>query len=83
MFKTILTKSALKDFKKLDKNIQETIKKKLTLFQSDPLNYAIKLTNYEIGSYRFRIGKYRVIFDLDEDKIIILKIGHRKDIYMN
>lgn len=82
MFKTILTKSALKDFKKLDKNIQETIKKKLTLFQSDPLNYAIKLTNNEIGSYRFRIGNYRVIFDLDEDKIIILKIGHRKDIYV-
>lgn len=81
MFKTILTKSALKDFKKLDKNIQVAIKKKLTLYQSNPLNYASKLTNYDIGSYRYRIGKYRAIFDLEDDKIIILKIGHRKDIY--
>lgn len=81
MYKTIFTKSALKDFKKLDKNIQESFKKKLILYQSNPLNYATKLTNYEIGSYRFRIGNYRAIFDLDDDKIIILKIGHRKEIY--
>lgn len=81
MYKTILTKSALKDFKKIEEDIQKTIKNKLTLYQSDPFAYATKLTNSEIGNYRFRIGKYRVIFDIDDDRIIILKIGHRKEIY--
>ena len=81
MYKIIFTKSTLKDFKKLDNNTQKIIKKKLTLFQSNPLKYATKLTNNEIGAYRFRIGDYRAIFDMEEDKIIILKIGHRKEIY--
>lgn len=81
MYKTILTKSAVKDFKALEKNVQELIKKKLLLFQSNPLSYASKLSNNEIGTYRFRIGNYRVIFDLVKDEIIILKIGHRKEIY--
>ncbi len=81
MYKTILTKSALKDFKKLEVEVQKQIKNKLTLYQTNPLNYATKLTNYEIGTYRFRIGNYRVIFDLEDENIIILKIGHRKEIY--
>ena len=81
MFKTILTKSALKDFKKLEVEVQKQIKNKLTLYQSNPLDHATKLTNYEIGTYRFRIGNYRAIFDLEDDKIIIMKIGHRKEIY--
>jgi len=28
-----------------------------------------------------RIGEYRVTFDHDNEKIIILRIGHRKEIY--
>ncbi|MBC8526038.1 MAG: type II toxin-antitoxin system RelE/ParE family toxin [Candidatus Cloacimonetes bacterium] len=35
----------------------------------------------KLGSYRFRIGNYRVIFDIDEDKLVILRVGHRKNIY--
>ena len=31
--------------------------------------------------YRFRIGDYRVIFDHTDVAIIVLRVGHRKDIY--
>jgi len=31
--------------------------------------------------YRFRVGSYRIIFEMDEDNIVILRIGDRKDIY--
>jgi mRNA interferase RelE/StbE len=43
--------------------------------------YAQKLTNPEFGTYRFRIGDYRVIFDLVEEQLIVLRVGHRSDIY--
>jgi mRNA interferase RelE/StbE len=33
------------------------------------------------GTYRFRIGDYRVIFDIYDENIAILRIGHRKSIY--
>ncbi|MEX2720679.1 MAG: type II toxin-antitoxin system RelE/ParE family toxin [Candidatus Wukongarchaeota archaeon] len=32
-------------------------------------------------TYRFRIGKYRVIFDINGENMVILRIGHRKSIY--
>ncbi|KKR37618.1 MAG: Addiction module toxin, RelE/StbE family, partial [Parcubacteria group bacterium GW2011_GWC2_40_31] len=31
--------------------------------------------------WRYRVGDYRILFDINGDKIIILKIGHRKNIY--
>jgi mRNA interferase RelE/StbE len=34
-----------------------------------------------LGAYRFRIGDYRVVFDLEGDEIVILRVGHRRDIY--
>jgi mRNA interferase RelE/StbE len=34
-----------------------------------------------LGGYRFRIGDYRVIFDIEGDEIVVLRVGHRKEIY--
>lgn len=74
---------AEKQFAKLDPEIQSLIVKKLAYFTStpNPLSFAKKLTNFDIGQYRFRIGDYRIIFDLNGDTIIVLAIGHRREIY--
>jgi mRNA interferase RelE/StbE len=45
------------------------------------LRFAEKLSDQILGGYRFRIGDYRVIFDIQEDEIIILRVGHRSEIY--
>ena len=37
-----------------------------------------KILNNLLGSYRFRIGDYRVIADIEGDEIIILRVGHKK-----
>lgn len=75
--------SAFKKFTRLPKNIQSLIIKKLDYFVESniPLSYAHRLINYELGEYRFRIGKYRVIFDVEGEKLIILDVDLRKDIY--
>ena len=39
-----------------------------------------KLTNFE-PAYRLRIGDYRVLFDVEENIIIIGRILHRKESY--
>jgi mRNA interferase RelE/StbE len=54
---------------------------KLAQYGHDPLRYATKLTDPKIGQYRFRIGDYRIVFDLREDELMILAVAHRKDIY--
>ncbi|MBI4478399.1 MAG: type II toxin-antitoxin system RelE/ParE family toxin [Acidobacteria bacterium] len=45
------------------------------------VRYAVKLTNPAIGQYRFRVGDYRIVFDLSESTLVIVAVGHRKDIY--
>ncbi|MEK6777642.1 MAG: type II toxin-antitoxin system RelE/ParE family toxin [bacterium] len=45
------------------------------------MNYAKRLTDSRLGSYRFRIGDYRVIFDIEGDQIVVLRVGHRSRIY--
>ena len=74
---------ALRDLKKLPRAVQKRIIKKLDYFVSfeNPLVFADHLINFEIGTYRFRIGDYRVIFDVVGEKIIILTLGHRREIY--
>jgi mRNA interferase RelE/StbE len=74
---------AIRDLKKLPKDIQVRIIKKLDYFVSaeDPLVFADHLINYELGSCRFRVGDYRIIFDVVDEIIIILTIGNRKEIY--
>lgn len=75
--------SAEKQFLKLNPVIQKRIVEKLSFYlqSPSPIIFAERLTNYEIGTYRFRIGDYRVIFDLEDDTLIILKVGHRREIY--
>jgi mRNA interferase RelE/StbE len=81
MYSILLTKRALKDLDKIDANSRIRIAERLKELTADPYINSKKLTSSIIGTYRFRIGDFRVIFDIDHDKIVILRIGHRKDIY--
>ena len=83
MYRYVFKSQALKDLQKLPLDVQKRIIKKLDYFISsqNPLFFADSLINYEIGQYRYRIGDYRVIFDIMNETIIILTVGHRKEIY--
>jgi len=83
MYRYVFKKQAFSDLKHLPKKIQLRIIKKLDYFiaSDKPLQFSDKLINFRIGQYRFRIGDYRVIFDLEDNLIIILTLGHRKEIY--
>lgn len=77
------TPQSRKEFRKLSADVSKRIAKKLAFFLTVPdlLSFAEHLTNPESGEYRFRIGDYRVIFDVEGEKIVILKVGHRREIY--
>lgn len=79
----IFKESAARDLDKLDFSAKLRILKKLEFYSSQkkPLKFAESLTDSRYGNWRFRIGDYRTLFDVENQKIIILKVGHRKDIY--
>ncbi len=49
--------------------------------QEDPLEFAEHLTDYREGEYRFRVGDYRVAFDVQDRSIFVLKVGRRDEMY--
>lgn len=78
--------SAKKEFKKLDSTAQKTIKEKLTLLTTNPdvLKNNIKALKGEYkGKFRLRVNQYRIIFQVIDDELIIIvvRIGHRKEVY--
>jgi mRNA interferase RelE/StbE len=61
--------------------VKKRIDANLLRFKDNPIQYAKRQTNPELGSYPFRIGDYRVIFDTEGNDIVVLRNGHRKEIY--
>ncbi len=82
MYELIYSPSALKALEKLDKSIQQRVIIALERLRIRPESCDIKKLAGMPG-YRFRVGDYRVIFDMEEDKLklLVIKIGHRKNVY--
>ncbi len=81
MYKVLLTQRALKDLDALEKQHRARIIKKLKEYGTKSHKGTRKLENPKIGTHRLRIGDYRVVFDIDGDNLVVLRIGHRKTIY--
>jgi len=82
MYSIEFTKTAEKELYKLEKNIQIRIINTLERLRIKPTTCDTKKL-IEISGYRLRVGDYRIIFDINEEKLIILiiEIGYRKKIY--
>lgn len=85
-YKVEFTQRALKDLKKLDRPtaalIVGWIRKNLENCEN-PRLYGKALTANRSGQWRYRVGDYRLLAQIEDDKIIILilNIGHRREIY--
>jgi mRNA interferase RelE/StbE len=81
MYEVIFDDKAIEFLEKLDKKNKERIFNKIISTKDDPFHFFEKLTKRDL--YKLRVGDYRVIADIskNEIKILILLIGHRKNIY--
>lgn len=80
-YNLVYTQRALRDIDKLESSIRRRIGRVLLRYQGNPMKHAERIKDPRLGSYRFRIGDYRVIFDLEGDEIVVLRVGHRREIY--
>ena len=80
------TERALKELKKLDKHtalfIMAWVRKHLDGC-TDPRIHGRGLTANRSGEWRYRVGDYRLLAEIQDDKLIILvlTVGHRRDVY--
>ncbi len=81
-----ITRTAEKQIAKLDrvtqKSIQRFLRERLVPAE-DPRQWGKPLHGEKRGLWRYRVGDYRLICDIQDEKItvMILEIGHRKSVY--
>lgn len=83
MYKIIYHAKVVKDdIAKLDQKVKYRIKKSIeSKLIENPELYSNQLRNTLSDYRKLRVGDYRVIFKIVQKNIIILIIGHRKDVY--
>nr|WP_174763943.1 MULTISPECIES: type II toxin-antitoxin system RelE/ParE family toxin [unclassified Anabaena] len=71
---------AIKDLQKIPVNERERIINKIEAMQDDLQGDVKRLTNFT-PEYRLRVGDYRVLFELEEQTIIVYRVKHRSKAY--
>ena len=85
-YKVVFTDGAKKQLKKLNKHVSALIigwiEKNIEDCEN-PRMHGKCLVGNKIGQWRYRIGDYRLLCEIQDDKVIILvlEVGHRKSIY--
>ncbi len=82
-YKIEISASAEKSLKKIPKSELSKITETIQQLAINPFPVGCRKLTGEENAYRVRHGNYRIIFEVEGQKllILILKIGHRKDIY--
>lgn len=84
-FRIVFSEKALKQLKKLDRSTASLIigwLRKNIEGCSNPRQHGKGLTADRSGQWRYRVGSYRIIVDINDEKVLVLvlEIGHRKNI---
>lgn len=85
-YKVEFAEKALKQLKKMDRHtaalILGWIRKNLEGCEN-PRQHGKGLTADKSGQWRYRVGDYRLLAEIEDDRIVILilSVGHRRDVY--
>jgi len=69
-----------KDLRDLDPQHRKRVFAKIEELADNLAGDVKRLTNFT-PEYRLRVGDYRVLFEVDADRVIIYRIKHRRDAY--
>ncbi len=81
MMKIVVKESAKKDLKKLEKNIAKRVLIAIVELEAYPDVSNIKMLKNFTPAYRKRVGDYRILFEVEDQKITVYRIRHRKEAY--
>lgn len=81
-YRVDLTRQAARSYAGFPRDVRERIAEVLDRLEQDPRGHGVKkLTGAEL--YRVRTGDYRVVFEIDDDAlvVVVVRIGNRRDVY--
>jgi mRNA interferase RelE/StbE len=78
----VFKKSVAKDLRDLPKQDIKRIMRRIRSLADDPRPVGCERLS-SLERYRVRQGSYRIIYEIKDDRLVVLivKVGHRRDVY--
>lgn len=84
-YRVLLSKHAFAFLESADQPLQRKLARCFDALSRDPRegNNVKRLTGSQQGLWRYRVGSYRVIYQIQDDHVIVLvtRIAHRSNVY--
>lgn len=82
-YKVEILPKALKSLEKIDPIFAKKLRERIRFLAIDPRHDGSFKLSGEEDFYRTRVGKYRIVYKIYDDKvlIVIVNVDHRKDVY--
>ena len=81
MYNLEIVRSAQKDIRRLDRPVRVRVIAAIELLVADPYRQGVR----QLGSgiFRYRVGHYRIIYNIDNDTVTvrIVRVRHRSEVY--
>jgi mRNA interferase RelE/StbE len=83
MYELIFSKEVARFIESLDKGYKRKIKEILEALRGNPFSYPYKKIRGEQNLYRIRVGKYRILYEVEikKDRIVIVRMDKRGRVY--
>ena len=83
IYRLIILPAAQRELRSLPKSIRTRIRNRIDALLIDPRPPGVKKLRGFKNLYRIRVGVYRVIYRIEDDRlvVVIVEVGHRRDIY--
>ncbi len=79
-FRLVPTKRFEDDFQDLPKKVQGQVLKSLERIEADP-HRGQKLVAAKVGQWRYRVGDYRIRYDIENSVVVLHVVRQRKEVY--
>ena len=79
-YQLVISNRFRRDLRRFDAETYRRVLDALERLQENP-HQGSQLTNVEIGAWRIRVGDYRIRYDIDNDRILLYRVRHRRETY--
>ena len=79
-YELVIAHRFYKDLRRIDPQDQNRILEALRQLRHDPYK-GRRVIVAETGQYRWRVGSYRIRYDIEGDRVLILRVRHRREAY--
>ncbi len=82
-YRIVLSPMAARQLRKLDAQVRRRIQAALDLLAEQPRPPSATRLVGGAGEWRVRTGDYRIVYEIHDDEllVLVLRVGHRRDIY--